>query len=62
MLKRNGYKTDVSSTEEADGHTRHTVTAVDAAGQRWAVTGNDVDAVVADLLQQLGSKHSEDSD
>jgi hypothetical protein len=62
MLKRNGYQTDFSSTEDADGHTHHTITAVDTEGQRWTVKGEDLDAIIAELLQQLGAKRQEDSE
>ena len=61
MLKRNGYKAEVSSTKDTDGHPHHTITAIDATEQRWTVTGNDMDTIIAELLQQLGSHHDEDS-
>lgn len=60
MLKRNGYKVEVSLTKDTDGHPHHTITAIDANGQRWTATGNDMDAIVAELLQELGSHHDED--
>jgi hypothetical protein len=58
MLKRNGYKTEVTSNTDADGTERHMIAAVDSEGQRWSVTGSDVEAVVAELLKQLGTRKS----
>lgn len=61
MLKRNGYETNVSSTRDANGHTHHIVTVIDTGGERWMVTGQNLDTVIAELLEQLASRRNQDS-